>query len=79
VIETVKGADDDPGAIVVRMYEAWGRRGPVTLRTPWEIRRAILTDLLEREIAPLPTSGATVTLEMAPFQIVTVKLDVAPG
>ncbi len=79
VIETVKGADDDAGAIVVRMYEAWGRRGPVTLRTPWEIRRATLTDLLEREIAPVPASGATVTLEMAPFQIVTVKLDVAQG
>ena len=78
VIETVKRADDDAGAIVVRLYEAWGRRGPVTLRTPWELRRASVTDLLEREIAPVATRGDTVTLDMAPFQITTVRLDVAP-
>ena len=47
VIEVVKRCDDQPEALVVRMYEAWGRRGPVTLQAPWAIGRATVTDLLE--------------------------------
>jgi alpha-mannosidase len=75
VVEAVKRSDDGGDALIVRMYEAWGRRGPVTLRAPWEIRRATLTDLLEREIAETPTAGAAVTLEMSPFEITTLKLE----
>jgi alpha-mannosidase len=74
VIEVVKRCDDDEEALVVRMYEAWGRRGPVTLSAPWVIGRAAVTDLLERETAPIPAGRATVTLDVAPFQIVTLKL-----
>jgi alpha-mannosidase len=74
VIEVVKRCDDDEEALVIRMYEAWGRRGPVTLSAPWVIGRAALTDLLEREVAPIPIGTATVTLNVAPFQIVTLKL-----
>ena len=77
VIEAVKRAEDEPDALVVRMYEAWGRRGPVTLRAPWELRRATLTDLLEREITTIPADGAAVTLDLTPFQIATVKLEAA--
>ena len=75
VIEVVKQCDDEPTALVVRMYEAWGRRGPVTLRTPWGIGRATVTDLLEREVGDAPFHNSTVTLDMAPFQIITLKLE----
>jgi alpha-mannosidase len=75
VVEVVKPCDDDPDAIVIRMYEAWGRRGPVTLSGPWAIGRATLTDLLEREISEVAFSGTDVTLDMSPFQITTVKLE----
>ena len=44
------GPMTSPGALVVRLYEAWGRRGPVTVRAPWTLGRAALTDLLEREL-----------------------------
>jgi alpha-mannosidase len=75
VIEVVKQCDDQPAALVVRMYEAWGRRGPVTLRAPWTIGRATVTDLLEREVGDAPFRDSTVTLDMAPFQIITLKLE----
>jgi alpha-mannosidase len=75
VIEVVKKADDDSGALLVRIFEAWGQRGTVTLRAPWIIRRATVTDLLERHVADASTSGDEVTLTMAPFQIVTVKME----
>jgi alpha-mannosidase len=74
VIEAVKAGDDDD-ALVVRMYEAWGRRGAVTIRAPWDIRRATVTDLLERDTAPVPTVGPRVTVDVVPFQIVTLKLE----
>ena len=77
VIEAVKRSDDDPAALVVRLYEAWGRRGPVTLTAPWKIRRATRTDLLERELSELPVDGYTVTFDVSPFEIVTLLLEPA--
>jgi alpha-mannosidase len=79
VIEAVKRADD--GALVVRLYEAWGRRGPVTLRGPWPVGRAVVTDLLERPTGPAAVADGLVALELTPFQVVTLKLEPArtPG
>ena len=77
VVEVVKRSDDDADALVVRLYEAWGQRGQVTLRAPWDIRRATLTDLLERDLAETPAQGRSVTLPVAPFQITTIKLEPA--
>jgi len=48
VIDTVKKADED-GRIIVRMYEAWGQRGPTTLRWDAKLGAATPVDLLERE------------------------------
>ena len=75
VVEVVKRGDEDARALVVRIYEAWGQRGPVTVRAPWTVGRATVTDLLERELAVTVADGAAVTLDMAPFEIVTLKLE----
>jgi alpha-mannosidase len=74
VVEVVKESDDGTGALVVRLYEAWGQRGPVALRAPWALSSATRTDLLERPVDEASVQGATVTLDMTPFQIVTLKL-----
>jgi alpha-mannosidase len=79
VVEVVKRSDDDVGALVVRLYEAWGQRGAVTLRAPWDLRRATRTDLLERPVDEVATSGASVTFDMSPFEIATLKLERAAG
>ena len=75
VIETVKRADDDPEALVVRLYEAWGRRGPVTVTAPFEVGRALVTDLLEREVALAPSAGPAVTVALTPFEVMTLRLE----
>jgi len=77
VIETVKLADD--GALVVRLYEAWGRRGPVTLRAPWPVGRAWRTDLLERPVDDVVAADHDVVVELTPFQLVTLKLEPGAG
>jgi alpha-mannosidase len=79
VVEAVKRPHDGGRALVVRLYEAWGRRGPVTVRAPWDIGRATVTDLLERPRADVPTSGASITLALTPFQITTLRLEPADG
>ncbi len=79
VVEAVKRPDDKTDALVVRLYEAWGRRGPVTLRGPWPIRRASFTDLLERHVTDAQVDGATVTFDVTPFQIITLKLEPDSG
>ncbi len=75
VLEVVKGADDGSGATVVRLYEAWGGRGPVRLSVPFRPSRAVRTDLLERELEPVAVVGRAIELDLGPFEIVTVRID----
>src|SRR5438094_6427209 len=48
VVEAVKAAEDSD-AVVVRLYEAWGGRCRVRVRTSLPVSKANLCDLLERE------------------------------
>ena len=73
VIETVIKAEDSD-AFVVRTYETWNRRTDCTLVFDRAIRKAFVTDLLERGDEPLETDGNTVRLTYKPFQIQTLKL-----
>ena len=77
VIEAVKRPDGWPDALLVRLYEAWGRRGPVTVRAPWELGRATRTDLLERELTDIQFDGTEVAFDISPFEIVTLLLEPA--
>ena len=73
-VEAVKWADRSD-AVVVRLCEVWGSRGParVTLHRPFgSVSR---TDLLEREGTPLVRDGTGVELELRPFELVTLKFD----
>jgi alpha-mannosidase len=74
VVEAVKLADDRSGDVVVRLYEALGGRASATLTANFPLAGAVITDLLERELAPLD-GGLALTLR--PFQIVTLRL--TPG
>lgn len=74
VVETVKRRAAD-GALVVRLYEAWGRRGPVTVRLPFPVATATATDLLERDTGPLEVVDGAVRLQVTPFEIVTFVAD----
>ncbi|HEX6489099.1 MAG TPA: glycoside hydrolase family 38 C-terminal domain-containing protein [Candidatus Dormibacteraeota bacterium] len=74
VVSAVKRAEDS-GAFVVRLYEAWGGACRARLRTSLPIRRATLTDLLERESAAAELVDGEVRLDLRPFQILTLKLE----
>ncbi|MCS6950542.1 MAG: alpha-mannosidase [bacterium] len=73
IIESVKKAEDED-AIIVRLYEAYNSRGGVRVSTRLPVREAVLCDLLERDLQPLPLEDGSFVIPIQPFEIVTVKL-----
>jgi alpha-mannosidase len=75
-VEAVKRADRSDH-VVVRLCEVWGSRGPVRLTLDLPVAAAWRTDLLERDVAEVALDGHTVTLDLRPFELVTLKFALA--
>ncbi len=73
ILDAVKRAEDGSG-LVLRLYEANGRAEKATLRCFHAPQAAALTDLLEKEIAPLAVKAGGIALSFRPFEIKTVKV-----
>ena len=73
IVETLKKAEDSDD-LIVRLYEAWNRRGSATLTVAPGFSRACLCDMMENELQDLPFDGSAVTLPVGNFEIITVKL-----
>jgi len=58
LVETVKPAESGR-AIVLRLYEAHGRRGIATLNVPQNVTKVQICDLLEtvQEVVPVKSGG----------------------
>ena len=81
VIEAVKLAEDRSGDVIVRLYEAHGSRARARVIRHFDATDATETDLLERPAAVRrtalrsspPSDAASLTLELRPFQLVTLR------
>lgn len=71
-VDTVKKAEDSKH-LIVRLYEAHGRRVRVRLSSPLAVLSACLCNLLEEDGPALAWNGGA-DLELTPFQVVTLKL-----
>lgn len=74
VIDTVKKAEDS-NALIVRMYEAYGKRGVVRFNSELAVRSVSRCNLLEEADEPLVWKQGGVELTVTPFQIITLKLN----
>jgi alpha-mannosidase len=72
-IEAVKKADRED-AVVIRLCEVWGARGPVRLAPDMPVRSAVRADVLEREIAAATITEGGIDLDVRPFELVTLVL-----
>lgn len=75
VVEAVKLAEDGSGDLVVRLYESLGGRARATVTAADAGATAVVaTDLLERRLKDgVSADGASVDLELRPFQLVTLR------
>jgi len=63
----------DSRGLILRVYEAFGRKTEARIEFPWPVTFAE-TDLIERPLAKEEGSGAALTLTLNPFEIKTVRV-----
>ncbi len=68
VVDTVKAAEDGDG-LIVRVYEAYDQRGPVTLRFPAAPSAVWECNLMEENERSLAVEGQGFAFAIKPFQI----------
>jgi alpha-mannosidase len=73
VIETIKQAEDGNG-LIVRLYESERRRGKVALDAGFDVAEARIVNLLEEDIEPVELESYGLTLDLKPYQIITLRL-----
>jgi alpha-mannosidase len=73
VVETIKNAEDGKG-LIVRLYESQRWRGRFRLTTAFPLAEVWRTNLLEENQQRLDVSRQRLELEIAPYQILTLRL-----
>ena len=73
LIDTVKKAEDS-NEIIIRLYEAYGQRGEVTVNFGIIPEAVAECNLMEEDDSRLKTSGNSVSLYMNPYDIRTIKV-----
>ena len=74
IVTTVKQAEDDPNAWVVRLYDWEGKASDVTLTFPFEVASAEITGIMEDPGKPVAPKGKSVTIPVGAYAIETVKV-----
>lgn len=75
LVESVKLAEDRSGDVIVRLYEALGRRTSATIGFGFPVGAVVQTDLLEQPLEhPDGFDADTNILSVRPFQVVTLRL-----
>lgn len=73
IIDTVKRAEDS-NDLIVRVYEAYGQRGPVALTFGNKPLQATECDLMEENDVPVKADDATIRFHVTPFEIRSFKV-----
>jgi len=73
VIDTVKKAEDS-GDLIIRLYESHGAHQKAAISVPGLLKKAIVTDILERESGSLRTTKNQISVALRPFEVLTLKL-----
>jgi alpha-mannosidase len=74
IIEAVKVAEEGD-AIIVRLYESEGARGAVRISSSLPLKKVSLADVLEKNLKPMLLKNGAVTLDLIPFEIVTLRFE----
>jgi alpha-mannosidase len=75
IVEAIKKAEDSD-AVIIRLYEAAHASARATLRFAMAPNSAEEVNLMEETLQPLSLVGDCLTLEFAPFEIKTIKVQI---
>jgi len=78
VVITALKKTEDSSAWLIRFYEFAGKRTGVKITLPQAPKAVSETNLMEKEIAPLPINGRTVQVSTGPYEIKTMKVQFSP-
>ena len=73
VVDTVKCSDDGTGDVIVRLYEAYGRRSSAAVEALFPHESVAVTDLREEALPTPDTAGDPTRLRLRPFEVVTLR------
>ena len=73
IIDAVKRCEDSRD-LIVRVYEAYGQRGDVSLTFGRRPKRVTECDLMEENDAPVRLKGATIRFHVKPYELRTFKV-----
>ncbi|MMZ63926.1 hypothetical protein D1872_262150 [compost metagenome] len=76
MVEAVKKAEDS-GHLILRLYETAGTAARGTLELGFDCRVIEETDLMEAPIRVLGKNGREVELDFTPFEIKTIRVELA--
>jgi alpha-mannosidase len=74
ILDTVKKAEDSD-AIILRLYEAHGKRGTCRIESSLPVTSVSQTNLLENQDSPLEWDENGVDIHYSPFKLITLKLN----
>ena len=77
-VDAIKLADDDSGDLIVRLHEAVGDRTRIMLSARHRIGAAWYCDLMEEPQRGEEVGDGVVAVMLRPFQLVTLRLRLAP-
>ena len=61
-------------AVVIRGYEGWGTRGPMTIQLAFPVKQVWLANLLEEPVEEIAHEEGWLTVQVRPFEILTLLL-----
>jgi alpha-mannosidase len=70
---------EDGRAVVLRLYEPRGARGGCVVHFARGVERVERANLLEEAEGPVEVSGGTVRLELRPFEVITLRVELQKG
>jgi alpha-mannosidase len=76
ILETVKPAEDGSKDTILRLYESKNTYTKFNIDFGFDIREAYITNMLEENQNKLEIENNSLTLELKPFEIITVKAEV---
>ena len=72
-IEAIKKAEDDNG-LIIRLYDAFGICSKPQISLGFDVKEVYLADMSENIIEPLEITDNKISLNINPFEIVTLKI-----